>query len=87
MLGLILGCATASPPQQAPGATAQGVQQDKAAVAQKDPDNTLICEEVPMTGSHIPQRVCRTKRQIKQEREQAQKALESPEKVNRRLGQ
>ena len=86
VLGLMLGCATAAPPPQAPKTQAQGVQQDKAAVAKQDPDNTLICEEVPMTGSHIPQRICRTRRQIKQARELAQKVVEHPESNTSRLG-
>ncbi len=88
MLGLVLGCATAAPQQQAPAATAQGApQQDKAAVAKQDSDRTLICEEVPMTGSHIPQRICRTQRQIKQDREKAQNAVDSRENINTRMAQ
>jgi hypothetical protein len=84
MIGLLLGCATAAPPP-APTGSAQAAQQDKTAAA--DPDNELVCEEVPITGSHLPQRVCRTRRQIQREREAAQKALQNPEKVNRRLGE
>lgn len=87
-MGLMLGCATAAPPQQAPGATAQGTQQDKAAAAEakKDPDKTLICESVPVTGSHIPRKVCRTARQVEKEREDAQKAVQNADKVNRDFG-
>ncbi len=85
MMGLLLGCATAAPPP-APTGSAQAAQQDKAA-APADADNELVCEEVPITGSHLPQRVCRTRRQIQREREAAQKALQNPEKVNRRLGE
>jgi hypothetical protein len=87
MLGLVLGCATAAPPQQAPAAAQGGQQQDKAAVAKQDPDHTLICEDAPMTGSHIPQRICRTQRQIKQDREKAQQAVDSRENINTRLAQ
>jgi hypothetical protein len=89
MMGLVVGCATATPPQQTPNATAQGQQADKAAVegAKKDPDRTLVCESVPVTGSHIPRKVCRTLRQIEQEREAAQKALRDAEKVNREFNQ
>jgi hypothetical protein len=89
MMGLILGCATAAPPQQSPGtAAAQSQQAEKTAVAdaKKDPDTTLICEDVPMTGSHIPRKVCRTLRQVESEREQAQKAVRDADKINRRLG-
>jgi hypothetical protein len=89
MMGLGMGCATATPAQQAPSATAQGQQADKGAVAdaKKDPDRTLICESVPVTGSHIPRKVCRTVRQVEQEREAAQKAVRDAEKVNREFNQ
>jgi hypothetical protein len=89
MMGLGVGCATATPPQQAPSATAQSQQADKTAVAdaKKDPDRTLICESVPVTGSHIPRKVCRTVRQVEQEREAAQKAVRDAEKVNREFNQ
>lgn len=88
MMGLFLGCATAAPPPQASGSTAQGLEKDQAATAtaKKDSDKTLICEDVPMTGSHIPRKVCRTKRQVDQEREQAQKAVHDSERVNREMG-
>ncbi len=87
-MGLFLGCATAAPPPQGSGATAGGVQKEQtaAADAKKDPEKTLICEEVPMTGSHIPRKVCRTQKQIDQERERAQKAVQDADKVNRELG-
>ena len=89
MMGLGVGCATTTPPQQAPNATAQSQQADKAAAegAKKDPDSTLVCESVPVTGSHIPRKVCRTLRQVEQEREAAQKALREAEKVNRRFNE
>jgi hypothetical protein len=76
MMGLILGCATASP-QKTPAA---------AAAAKQDPDNALICEESSMTGSHLPQRVCRTLRQVKQEREAAQKAVREAGQVKPSTG-
>jgi hypothetical protein len=87
MMGLGVGCATATPSQQAPNATAQSQQGDKTAVAdaKKDPDRTLICESVPITGSHIPRKICRTLRQVEQEREAAQKAFRDAEKVNREV--
>jgi hypothetical protein len=85
MMGLGVGCATATPPQQAPNAMAQSQQADKTAVAdaKKDPDSTLICESVPVTGTRIPRKVCRTARQVEEEREAAQKAIRDAEKVNR----
>jgi type IV pilus biogenesis protein CpaD/CtpE len=87
MMGLLLGCATASP-QQTPAAKAQGSQRSEAAVAdaKKDPDHTLVCEDVSMTGSHLPQRVCRTLRQVNQEREAAQKAVREAGQVNPQQG-
>lgn len=88
-MGLMLGCATASPPQQASGATAQSTQQEEkvaAADAKKNPDTTLICESVAVTGSHIPRKVCRTARQVEKEREDAQKAVQNADKVNRDWG-
>jgi hypothetical protein len=92
MMGLVVGCATAAPPQQAPSATAQSQQAEKTAVAdakdaKKDPDKTLICESVPVTGSHIPRKVCRTVRQVEEEREAAQKAIRDAEKINREFNQ
>lgn len=88
MMGLFLGCATAAPPQQAQGATAQGQQADQAQVAEakKDPDKTLICEEVPVTGSHIPRKICRTVQQMQKERDQAEKAIRDGDKINREFG-
>ncbi|WP_224250149.1 hypothetical protein [Hyalangium gracile] len=84
MLGLLLGCATTSSSPQAPAATAQGEQKkEQVADASKD-DNALVCEDIPVTGSHIPRRRCRTQRQARQEREAAQKALQTPERNNRR---
>ncbi|WP_187323527.1 hypothetical protein [Stigmatella aurantiaca] len=58
-VGVLLACASAQP--------------QRTAVAEASQDKNLICEEVPVTGSHIPRRVCRTAQQIQDEREQAQK--------------
>ena len=89
LMGLMLGCATAAPPQQAASTTAQSsLKEEKleAANAKQDPDRTLICESIPVTGSHIPRKKCRTLRQVEQEREQAQKSMENADKVNRDWG-
>lgn len=89
LMGLMLGCATAAPPQQASGATAQSTQTEEkaaAADAKKSPDQTLICESVAVTGSHIPRKVCRTARQVEKEREDAQRAVQNADKVNRDWG-
>jgi hypothetical protein len=94
MMGLLLGCATAAPPQQAPSTAAPSTaapstQKDEkvaAADAKKDKDSTLVCESVSVTGSRIPKKVCRTVRQIEQEREQAEKAIRDADKINRDWG-
>jgi hypothetical protein len=89
-MGLMLGCATAAPQQQSSDATAQQTSQQEqkvaAADAKKNPDTTLICESVAVTGSHIPRKVCRTVRQVEKEREDAQKAVQNADKVNRDWG-
>jgi hypothetical protein len=95
-VGLILGCATASPPPQnasaaAPSTQTQAVAADSGgqkaagsgtAVAKNDKDK-LVCTSEQVTGSRIPKRVCRTQEQIDRERESAQKALRESERVNR----
>jgi hypothetical protein len=88
-MGLMLGCATATPPPQSPDATAQSTQKEEkvaAADAKKESDKALICESVAVTGSHIPRKVCRTARQVEKEREDAQKAVQNADKVNRDWG-
>ena len=88
MMGLAAGCATSAPTQQASGPTAQTQQAEKtaAADAKKDPGKTLICEEVAVTGSHIPRKICRTVQQAQKEREQAEKAIRDSDKINREFG-
>ena len=89
LLGLMLGCATGAPSQQAPDSTAQSAQKEEkvaAAGTKQDPDRTLVCESVPVTGSHIPRKTCRTLRQVEQERERAQKSIQDSDKVNRDWG-
>jgi hypothetical protein len=86
LMGLMLGCASGPQPQRASATTPQSAQTGEkvaAADTQKDPDRTLICESVPVTGSHIPRKTCRTLRQVEKEREQAQKAIQDTDKVNR----
>ena len=90
LMGLMLGCASAPQPQPALAPTttqsAQGAQTGEKvadASAKQDPDRTLICESVPVTGSHIPRKTCRTLRQVEKEREQAQKSIQDADKVNR----
>jgi negative regulator of sigma E activity len=50
-----------------------GAQSPRKTAAAAPQDKNLICEETPVTGSHLPRRVCRSAEQVKQEREQAQK--------------
>ncbi|WP_245767162.1 hypothetical protein [Stigmatella erecta] len=57
--GLVLACASAQPPRKTADAAPQGQE--------------LVCEETPVTGSHIPRRVCRSAQQMKEDRERAQK--------------
>gem|GEM_PF-2443639 len=91
MMGLFLGCATAAPPQQAPSTAGQSTaaqstqKEEKAPVAdaKKEKDSELVCESIAVTGSRIPKKVCRTVRQIEQEREQAEKAIRDSDKINR----
>ncbi|WP_225413652.1 hypothetical protein [Stigmatella hybrida] len=59
MAGVLLACAGSQPQRKTAAASPQGKE--------------LICEETPVTGSHIPRRVCRSAQQVKEEREQAQK--------------
>jgi hypothetical protein len=40
--------------------------------AELDPDQTVLCENVLMAGSHIPQRICQTVRDRDQIRQQTQ---------------
>src|SRR6266508_3099656 len=48
-----------------------GAETTTQALANVDPDNSYICEKVKPTGSNIPEEVCKTVRQRRQEREDA----------------
>lgn len=81
-MGLVLGCATASPSQQGAGTSGQDQQKEKAAAdAKKALERTLICEDVPVTGSHIPRKVCRTPEQVKKEREESQRTMSTMPRI------
>jgi hypothetical protein len=45
--------------------------------AQLDQDNTVVCENVLIAGTHIPQRICQTARDRDQNRQQTQDALKA----------
>jgi hypothetical protein len=85
-LGLTLGCATSSAHGRDESATGAELREGATAdtdsatadgtdKAKQDP-NSLVCQSVRVTGSHLPKRVCRTVAQIEQEREAARKAAE-----------
>lgn len=95
-VGLVLGCATAPSPQKEPAAKApaqsasvQSTSKDAVASAEdtRDPDKTLVCEDVKITGSRIPKRICRTLRQVNEERARAQQSVIDRPKVNPEMSQ
>lgn len=76
-LGLLAGCAapaTSSKPAATAASSKDSPTATEQALGQRDPD-TLVCEIRRVTGSNIPQRVCRTLRQIENERIAAQDDL------------
>jgi gas vesicle protein len=92
--GLLIGCATASPPPQQTTAqstqSAQGTQNKngtQVATAKKTQKKELICESYKMTGSHIRKEVCRTKEQIAADRAQAEKLLREADRARPAEGQ
>ncbi|MDY7230809.1 hypothetical protein [Hyalangium rubrum] len=92
----MLGCATTSPqPQSTSTSTPQSTSTassnlaaNKGAVASNkaDPDKTLVCEDKAITGTRIPKKICRTQRQVEQEREAAQKQVREGDRINREMG-
>jgi hypothetical protein len=44
--------------------------------AQLDQDNTVVCENVQIVGSHFPQRICQTVRDRELNRQQTQNHLD-----------
>jgi hypothetical protein len=77
-VGLFLGCATASPPEQTPSTTTQAA---KTAPTKKVAKKDLICESYKVTGSHIRKEVCRTKEQMDAEREQAEQLIRQGDRL------
>lgn len=45
-------------------------------ISTPDPEDQLVCRREVTTGTHFAQRVCRTKRQIREEREASQRELQ-----------
>lgn len=92
VLGLTLGCATTAPqrPEASAASTSTAPSAATTAVAtapaKEDPDK-LICESRQVTGSRLPKQVCRTARQIEEERAAGQKAVTDHAPVNTRMGQ
>ena len=74
-LALVVGSSLACAHQGGAAATAQGPAPTEATQEAKNEGNPddLICEVTHVTGSNIPERVCRTRRQIEAEREDAQR--------------
>lgn len=83
-VSLLLSVACASPSATGKGASATekgasgGDVTTTQALANADSDNTYICEKVKPTGSNIPEEVCKTVRQRRQEREDAQRLMLRP---------
>ena len=81
---LLVACASSSAPGKGAGATEKGASggdvttTQALANADADADNTYICEKVKPTGSNIPEEVCKTVRQRRQERENAQRLMLRP---------
>ncbi len=86
-LGLWVGCATAPSPSPATKPQAsQPLKSTSATASAKNDKSKLICEDIKVTGTRIPKRVCRTAEQARAEREQAEKALQEGDRVNREWG-
>lgn len=79
---LSVACASSSAPGKGASATEKGASGGDVtttqALANADADNTYICEKVKPTGSNIPEEVCKTVRQRRQERENAQRLMLRP---------
>lgn len=81
---LSVACASSSAPGKGASATEKGASggdvttTQALANADADADNTYICEKVKPTGSNIPEEVCKTVRQRRQERENAQRLMLRP---------
>jgi hypothetical protein len=92
--GLLLGCATTSAQQTSAQQTSQqdqeleGEEEETVAQAEAQPPRTkLVCETQRVTGSHIPQKICRPVRDVAAEREAAQESFRNAPELNQRLGQ
>jgi hypothetical protein len=94
-LGLMVGCATPSAQQRM--ARSQAVEAEVAAQAEAEteteteemavagqrPGDKLICENAPPAGSRFPRTVCRTARDLEQERDTAQRFLRDGQRTPR----
>jgi len=88
-VGLLLGCATTSAQQtSSQNQELEGEEEETVAEAEAQrPRTKLVCETQNVTGSHIPQKICRHVRDAEAEREAAQEYLRTAPDVNTRLGQ
>lgn len=70
----IVGCSSNTPKsEQADNVVAHGSPQNEQA-STTESDDDVICERVRGTGTIIPQRVCKTRRQIREDQERAKEA-------------
>ncbi len=77
-LGLLLFLSSACVTSSKQVLTAGAMQAEISAIsatARLDPDKTIECEMENIVGSHIPQRICLSLREIEENRSDASKAL------------
>lgn len=79
---LIAACATTQPPAQSTAATATQAQMVVSRGTQEDGQHMICTSEYPM-GSHIPQRICLTKDQMKARQKAAQDAMRNLQMQNK----
>jgi hypothetical protein len=71
---LLTACATSSPsPRKITVMHADDLGDNPT--GQLDRDNTVICDNVPIAGTHFPQRICQTVRERELARERTQTEL------------
>jgi len=66
---------SAAPPAEKVVATAEAVELARSDVSDEEFQKQLVCTYEKKTGSNMKKRVCRTKQQIVEEREAAQREL------------
>ena len=79
LLALLAGCATSS--QQAQGAGSRDALAQKEPAKSFDPDE-IICVTERVVGTNIPERICRTRRQMEDERDATQIMMQTMNNKN-----